>query len=205
MLSILVFFGRFGRWLWFSSRAKWCYDKLYQWVWQRQYKNLALPVFVDTNATSAQLKQFKWRADGLRELGDATSTPQAFWAAFKADPTKGEGDCEDFANFNCYCINQSTAHGIWKDPVWTTAQMLCISWVDSKGVPDGHCVGLLSGVENGNPVYTYQDYGDVHAKVGSVEEVVTMVLNDYVKNGWTSLGWCVLESGSLNLVRNSWK
>lgn len=202
-MSAKVFLGRLGHWLYCQLIFR-PWAMIYQFCWERRFRDVMLPFFHNTEMLGLQLTKLAYRYDGMRELGDAASSPQAVWALYKLGLPAG--DCEDISDFAACCTEASIKAGVWDDPVWFGSMLLCVGWLDAKGKMGGHGVSLLIGAKDGTVLHSYQDYDRPSPGYSlSVEGVVDRVCLDYAGKGYTSLGWAIFQPGTLKLMRCSWK
>ena len=67
-------------WLVFVSRIYYVWSRVYQFLFERKYKEYILPELDKLESISGVLRCMGWRPDKFRELWDAVSSPQATYA-----------------------------------------------------------------------------------------------------------------------------
>lgn len=137
---------------------------------------------------------FKYRADSVKELWDAISSPE------KVQVTK-EGDCDEIALYVTNVIDKSIwyltldrAHNI------TGTKFMTVTWLGKDGF-GGHNVCLI---EYSYGTYSFMDYFYPYNPRPKIEEVVRQVIDIYGGNDAECLGW-FLHDKHLNYIEGHWK
>lgn len=194
-----VFMGCLGSYLWMVTRLNQIWSKLYQLVWQRN-KVMPLLRFATLERLVEYIKPLKWRPDTWREVGDATSKPEAIQWLAENEPNKLIGDCDEFGHYESAVVQNELKNGNqlyvrgWKV---VQARLFTVMWYQTAPVEEvgfgGHNVcGLV--LENGE--LCYMDYGHPSQSVKDWDSLAALVRHLYAPS-CEKLGYAVSVPWSL--------
>jgi hypothetical protein len=183
-----------GIWLYFSLRIYRAWSKIYQFIYERKYKDVKLPEY----KSAKEIAEFTranciWTADKFKELFDATSRPEKV----QYIATQGDhhvGDCDEFAIYNAICIDDAILRGDMKE--YESADIMAVMWIDVLGKPNGHNVALIKMADR--PAYTYMDYSTPSVYCIAIDDVALAVVNTYDR-GSRLLGYAISDPRTLKL------
>lgn len=199
------FFGRLGSFLFIWLRIYSTWSKVYQWLFQRKYRSplLVLPGFAEI---TKQLHGGSfYRADGIKELGDAISHPEySQWVLDHGYAPMGF-DCDDHAIYIVAAANKSMALDRWADSSVRSVKFMTVTWIDDKGKLSGHNVALIEYRHSDWwSTFTYMDYDHPQARRILIEDVLEDIRAKYGGIGAESLGWA-LHDENLKVLEVHWK
>lgn len=167
---------------------------VYRWIWEREYQDIRISTFESLQKLAKHIKPQWWRADGWRQLWDATSYPGKAELVFRGivNPPIQGFDCDDYAVFLTAAITESLAQGVLTDLVHRP-KILNVMWFESW-IPHGHSVCLLvipPSLESSTVRYSYMDYGIPSHPQNSVQEVVDLIRANYSEHDISPSVWCM--------------
>lgn len=162
------------------------WSRFHQALFQRN--RVEIPHYKHVNQIMTVVRQSKWRADTWWILGDVISHPE--WA-YQDYLNKGSlGDCDDYANFAMYCVNQLPRSS---DTKRGAARILSIQWLDNRGKFHGHNVCIY--IENGELFMISNGFS--HPMSCRDEDVA---IHYWVRTGQL-LSWFVMDE-NLSVIRH---
>lgn len=164
------------------------WSRFYQFLFERKYRNVPLPLLRNWEDVSDRLGQMSYRKDGLFGIGDVMSSAQAVEGRFKSG--KAAGDCEDFAKWTCEVTKYSHWLGIWAERQ-ITPHILMVFFRDTQtGKVQGHAVCAFTYMDNLREKWGWIDFNHPSAGWDYPEEIaenissmlnsrpLVMILND---------------------------
>jgi hypothetical protein len=159
------------------------WSMIYRFVWESKYKNLELPAVSSLQELANILKGMVWRADGVREFGDAMSSAEATWGRYRDN--KPAGDCDDFAAFITHTIlNSQKQYDAFRE--LTDLKIMNVCWRSGK-VLGGHNFAIFKDGERiGVMDYDMPDWFD------TLEQVRDFIVKKY-SGGNLYVGWATMD------------
>lgn len=133
------------------------WSRIYQILWERKRNKADIPI-MPANAVLRIAKEMEYKADSVKQLWDAFSSPQAVYHLWKQG--KPVGDCDEFAVFTAYALNQ--APDLKEALGFEKAKILTVTWMESNGTPRGHNLVICNDLKTQE--YAFVDYGKVFHK-----------------------------------------
>lgn len=205
-MNIKRFFVNLGFYLYVQLRIYKYWSKLYRLIWERKYRNVALPVYHDIQQLVNFISTLTWVADGPKELFDAVSSPQKVeWIGRLGD--RKVGDCDEFAIYitNALSLNKEIGTlqpfaGIF--PI-KEVYFMTVPWAKGRdGKAGGHNVCLIEWALSVGTGFSYMDYGFPSLARSTIREVVRDVRVQYAGQD-DQVGYS-LHDRDLNVVKVSW-
>lgn len=167
------------------------WSRLYRWLWERQYRNVAIPDYLSFLDIAMTLRRMKWVADGPKQLWDAISTPEAVQWRLDNLPGREVGDCDEHAIYIADRIVSAQKKGSFADKNLVEVCFVTITWiVPATGEMGGHNVCGLKWKFLDREMYGYMDYGMPIMASLSWDEVAEAVRVRYSgAQEVVSLGW----------------
>jgi hypothetical protein len=188
------------------------WSKVYQWLYERKYRNVELPTFYSLEDIQKLTDEMQWRKDTWVMLWDAISTPRATYGRHVDDDKDKAGDCDDISLSAISFIENMVDNGYINNI--REVGLLSCPWLNEENKAGGHNVGVFAYKEEiasapGICVTTASKFahisnwhsGRIQYGFDSLEDVVKDVLSGPGRNRIrTSLGWAFATTG-LKLVK----
>jgi hypothetical protein len=202
--NLKMIVGRTFSFLYIGSRLMARWSKLYQWVYQRPYRN-PVKTFVDFKSLVAELRYGKlYQYDGVREFADAIAHPEySQWVLNNGWAPMGF-DCDDHAIYIVNALQKSLREGTFAEHSLQSAKFMTVMWIDGKGKMGGHNVALLEDLTSAGVSFRYMDYGFPSRSRTSREDVLEDIRSLYAGINSQSLGWA-LHDENLKLLEVYWR
>lgn len=163
-------------------------NKLYRWVWEREFKAVPIPVFHSLEAIFGFIKPEKWVSDSWKSLGDGVSYPGKAQLVFdgKLTPTS-DFDCDDFASWTTAALRNSTVQAL-------DITHASVYWAEGWKL-SGHAVCLFLWANR----YWTMDYYKPRGPFMSRTEAARWVCHQYGGDSATPIAFA-LHGADLELV-----
>lgn len=169
----------FGLALFYRLRIAQAWSRLYQLFFERAARKHPLRLYSGLDELVYVIHNLKWKADSVRELGDAYRSPEAIQYLIDQKLDAEIGDCDEFAHYAAAVVGSQAA--IWTpgSNMPTGAEILSILWHDDRGY-GGHNVALIKRFSGR---FSWMDYGQPSYPVLLIAEVVKQVMSNYAPKG----------------------
>lgn len=203
MTKLTHFTSRLGFYLYFKLRIMQGWSRLYRKLFQGRARAVALPAVSYFNDLTTLVKQAKWKADGLKELGDAIPTGRMAYYRFLTDPKHYIGDCGAYAALIFDSISQALRTSKWEDdPV--APFLVAVNWAKADGKLGAHYVCAFARMDGEEAYsYGYMDYGTPYW-FKSMNDLIEAIRNRYAKTDHIDLGYAIINGDTLKPEVISW-
>lgn len=167
------------------------WHKIYTFIYERQYKDVAVPLAKTYKDIHNQTRWLTYRSDGFKQLWDAVSSPQRLQHLINNKLIESGVDCGAWAMYNAHVINQSVKFQVFESI--SSASFMTLMWLDDKGKAQAHNVTLIGTLNKAGCTYSYMDYWYPSEQRNSIKEVFWDILKDYSPEDFTFVGAIVYK------------